>query len=408
MRSWIAIGLGPLLVCTVACEGSIKGEPTHPIVEDMGSPSDDAEVDEGPPVADPECVGVVCGANAECLGGTCWCSPGFMGDPNLNCTPGNPCADEVCTFGSTCHEDGVCSCDIGFDESFTYCEFAEVDTPQLRTPIEVCARWNADYPETDAPQWLTEPAHISNPSAGDACDPGELHPAVQLDAVRRVTLYRWLVGLPAVTTTRDYMTRTQACATTLDAHNVGATNNITPEFTCYSETAAAGALGSSILRTSPDDQPVSAANAVDVFMEDKNAPNLGNRRWILNPQMGATAFGHAGDYTCMYAVDRNGAPTVPYFGYPIGTFPIEALHGRWMWASGELNANVRTRVAVLDSNGEALPIANVRDVTDNIDLPSGLSWEVPDVQPGIYTVKLMDLVGEETELSYTVNLVTCP
>ncbi len=396
VRSLIVIGVvGAALSCngTTQIGGPPDGGDVAVAPQDLAMTPDTREPDLGPQ-PDPLCVGVTCTPNAVCGRGTCWCAPGFMGDPAVGCTPGDPCADQMCTFGATCTDAGACVCDIGFEANTTRCDAVANDFPLDRTVEEVCARWTAEYPETAGVRYQTAPA--------DQCDPGALDPTYQLDAVRRVSLYRWLVGLRAVTTTADYAKWSQACATTLDAHNMGATNTIGPEFTCYSANAAQGALNSSVLRGAS-----SAAAAVDTFVEDAAAAALGNRRWIMNPGMGATAFGSRGDYTCMYAIDGNGSSTPPYFAYPLGVFPAAALRGRWMWGSSSLFANDTTTVTVMDSAGGNVEVTNVTPLRGNI-FPGVVAWEVAPTPPGEYTVTLQGLAGAMNELTYPVNLVTCP
>lgn len=387
-----------LVALALACEGEIE-VPNLGDMPDMAAPVTDMPVgDMSEPDAtmmpDPLCVGVICGANAECGRGQCWCSAGFMGDANAGCTPGNPCEAADCVFGATCRDTGECVCDIGFMDDQGTCVPIDEEFPEERTMAEVCERWNRDYPETAGPQWQTEPA--------DQCSTGELDTAFQLDAVRRVTLYRWLAGLPGVTTLSEYATATQACATTLDAQNVGATRDITEDFACFSEAAADAAQQSSILRTAR-----SPAEAVDTFIEDADAPTLGNRRWILNPEMGATAFGFRGDYTCMYATDNNGSTTRAFVAYPFSVFPVAALRGRWMWASNTLFTSAATTVTVMTADGTNVPITNVQRL-EGLSFPAAMVWEVAGAAPGEYTVTLQGLAGAMNELTYSVNLVNCP
>lgn len=385
---------------TVGCEGEVV-VPDLPDLPDMamtlpdipGSPDMMTDRDEGMQ-PDPLCIGVTCQANAICGRGECWCAPGFMGDPNAGCTPGNPCEGVECDFGATCVDTGVCVCDIGFDETLNGCEATPIEFPLDRTEEEICARWSRDYPETAGLQWQVEPA--------DQCSEGELDPAFQLDAVRRVSLYRWLVGLRAVTTTQNYMTWTQACATALDAQNVGATNEVTADFTCFSGDAETGAAASSILRAAP-----SAAAAVDTFIEDAAAASLGNRRWILNPGMGATSFGFRGDYACMYATDANGIGGPQYIAYPFGVFPQQALRGRWMWASAQLFSDDTTTVTVMDAGGGNVAVSNLQRFPPAV-FPAALAWDVATTEPGDYTVTLQGLSGALNELTYPVTIVACP
>ena len=194
------------LVCAAlaACHGKLGLDPDAGAATDAGTDVDALVEDLGPaldatrppdmaePMVDPLCVGVTCTPSSSCYGGQCYCDPGFMGDPAVGCTAGNPCEGVSCAFGATCHDDGMCACDPGFaSDDLGGCVFEMPSFPDERTQMEVCQRWTADYPTTAVMPWQIEPA--------DTCDGGILDPQYQLDAVRRVSLFRWLAGLPAVT-----------------------------------------------------------------------------------------------------------------------------------------------------------------------------------------------------------------
>ena len=110
-----------------------------------------------------------------------------------------------CPDGATCLDD-VCICDPGFVSTSNGCELEEVGDPAQRTSSEVCQRWNEDPWTLTFDKWAEEPA--------DQCDWGWLSEEYHLEAIREVTRYRWLVGLPAVTTDENAREITQACATT--------------------------------------------------------------------------------------------------------------------------------------------------------------------------------------------------
>jgi hypothetical protein len=388
-----------LLLAVMSCRGEIV-VPGKADAGDAGmtarpdaATADVVEVDLALP--DPACVGVTCATNAECGRGICWCSPGFMGDPNVGCTPGNPCDGVSCSYGGTCDDLGECPCDPGFTESMIGGCTAEVDEfPLQRTEEAVCARWLADYPEQAGPRWQVQPA--------TECDLGELDPAYQLDEIRRVSLYRWLSALPPVTTLASYVELVQACATTLNAENRGATHEVLPEFECYSAEAVDGARESSIVRG-----VATPAASVDRYIEDDGVPGLGNRRWILNPEMGATAFGQRGSYSCMYAIDLSGSSNPQFVAYPYGVFPAQGLRGRWMWSSSQLVFNDTTTVTVTDAAGANVAVTDLTQLDGNI-VPAALTWNVADATvPNEYTVTLQGLAGVATEVTYPVTLVNC-
>lgn len=393
------------ILFTLSCEGELAAprdmgpmsEPDALPAVDMPDAADmslmDAPVDmsEGP---DPLCIGVTCQANAICAGGTCYCAPGYMGDPEAGCTEGNPCDGVTCAFGATCDDDGECSCDPGFlPDALDGCEYDIPTEPAERTAMEVCERWNADYPEQAAIQWQVEPA--------DQCDPGILDPDFQLDAIRRVSLFRWLTGLAAVTTNVDYLRWTQACAAALDAEDAGATA-VDDTFQCYSEDAAKGAAESNLLRSA-----ASPADSVDTYMEDAGEMRLAHRRWILNPDMGATGFGFRGQYSCMYALDQSGGlVSPPFVAYPMGVFPIDALRGPWSFSSEQALLTDAT-VTITDSGGSDVPIEDFFVAGGTFGLPT-IVWTIANPVAGeTYTVTIGNLAGEDSDIVYTVQLENC-
>lgn len=387
-----------IVILLGSCRGELVGSDGDPPdvgdVSDAGMPEDTAPEADMP--ADPECQGVSCGANAVCVGGGCYCSPGFMGDAMAGCVEGNPCASVECGFGSTCDDDGECPCDPGFVETAAgACELPEELFPAERTEQEVCDRWNADYPETAAMQWQVEPA--------EQCEPGILEPAYQLDAIRRVSLYRWLSGLLPVTSNRDYMGVTQACATALAAEDVGLQSQIDTSWTCYSEDADSGVNASNITNGA-----TTAAGSVDQYMADEGVDSLGHRRWILFPELGATAFGIRGKYSCMYTFDRSASAAPQFVAYPFATFPMAALMGAWSWSSDTLGFDESATVTITDSGGGDVTVENVRVAVGNFGWPT-LAWDVPDAAAGqTYSVTIGGLSGEVMEVSYGVSLVACP
>ena len=69
------------------------------------------------------------------------------------------------------------------------------------------------------------------------------------------------------------------------------------------------------------------------YMDDSDAGNIqvvGHRRWILNPSMKKTAFGHVGNYLSMYAFDRSREEEFvgDYVAWPAQEHPIELFEGQ--------------------------------------------------------------------------------
>jgi hypothetical protein len=389
-----------MLLFLVGCEGGLDlggdvSVPDMTTTTDMGPAGDSGGGSDMTPTVDPLCVGVTCPTNSICSAGLCYCAPGYMGNANLGCMPGNPCQGVMCPFGATCDDNGECPCDPGFDDDgLGGCSFADPMFPDQRTQQEVCARWTSDYPETAPQQWQTEPA--------DACAPGELDPAFHVDALRRVTLFRWLSGLPGVTSNVEYSEWTQACASLLAAEDKGVTLVPDASQACFSEDAQTGLSASNLLRGA-----TSAAESVDIFMVDDGVPDLSHRRWILNPGLGASAFGFRGRYTCMYALDQSGSASPQFVAFPTGVFPQQALRGPWTFGSEQLGLE-NASVSITDGSGANVPAAGLYVAEGNFGLET-MAWTVEGATaPATYNITVSGLTGPETEVSYTVELVDCP
>lgn len=374
--------------------------------EDAGSddgggtdPDDDAGTDGGPDDAgddasngdDPApCDDVDCGANASCDDGDCYCDDGYEGDPYDQCFLPPPC-DGDCSWGATCIDD-QCLCDPGFVNVGDGCEREEVSDPADRTQQEVCQRWTEDPYDWSTPQWADEP--------DDECDWGWLSEEYHLEAIRETTRYRWLVGLPAVTTADNQRDITQACATVLNAEGV-LTHDVEEDFACYTQEGASGAGSSNIaVGASP------AADTVRLYIEDIGVPSLGHRRWVFNPSMGATAFGMRGSYSCMYAFDSSGDASPEFTAYPApGYFPADAHGGRWSLASSSLGLSSNTEVEIENlSGGESISAVDIDYHGGGMMRPPMISWAVTSYPDTGETLQIT--IGDD-DLTYQTTLVNC-
>jgi hypothetical protein len=345
------------------------------------------------------CQTVSCGSNAECRGGQCHCLDGFVGHPDTGCRLPDPCDAITCSRGATCIE-GTCRCDAGFtDDGQGGCIPQSPGDTAIRTREQVCQRWNEDRFDRATTLWQQEPEN--------QCDWGVLHPEVHTDALRRATLYRWLVGLGPLTSADPQRITTQACATTLAARGQGLTHSITADFPCYSQEAASGAGTSNIAMgvSRPSD-------SVDLYIGDIGVPSLGHRRWIFNPGMGETAFGQRGSYSCMYAFGGGGSDNPDYVAYPApGFFPAQALMGTWSFSSSRygIASGVNVNITRVD-DGSILPVTNVYIPGGGYGQPA-LGWDVSsrDLQRDVeYEVRITGLTGSLGDtVVYRVTITHC-
>jgi uncharacterized protein YkwD len=394
-----------------ADQGSSNTTPsptTPPITpRDMG-PNGGQDMDVEPPADDMDsqpvdpCQSITCGQNATCSQGACQCDAGFEGDPQAGCTPPDPCDGVMCGTNASCRE-GACLCPPGFSgDPNNACQPESPGDIALRSENEVCSKWKAERSPRAASAWARQPA--------DDCDTGELHAEFLDDAIRRLNLYRWLVGLGPVVLAANANNITQHCATTMAAANVF-THYLDESHQCYTPEAGQGA-GSSNIASGVG----SAADSVDLYIFDRGVASLGHRRWCFNPRMGRTGFGWRGRYSCMYSFDQSsGGSTPEYVAYPApGFFPTAALGGEWSFASStySFTSNVAVQITRL-SDMSAVAVSNVERKSGNYGSMAiiGFSPNRSDVSAaGEYEVVITGLKqgGADTSVAYRVNLTSCP
>lgn len=309
-RRFPAVGFAPLLLWGVACSAAYQAQPLDETdggvfadasVQDASTGTDGSTpprtdgggtMDGGAPVVD-RCSGVTCKENARCDGATggCRCIPGFTADGSGACIAPAP------------------------------------GTPLSHSQADVCGRWRADHAAPAGPGWT---------AGATTCDPGTLTRGALDDAVVRINLFRWLVGLaPAVDDPASFTTAMQ-CATVAAWNPPGTVPNphAPPSSAkCYTAGGAAGAGSSNIAWGSG-----SAANAMDQWVQDNgNDTTFGHRRWILNPPLGRTAIGYYGgggpygSASCMSSFDGSGSgPSPDWISFPPQGFAPTEIVG-WGW-----------------------------------------------------------------------------
>ena len=360
---------------------------------DMAVPDEDMS---GPP---PVCDPADCGPGASCQDNLCTCDDGLLGDPFTGCSATNPCEDAMCPAGSSCNPDGSCSCDPFFTgDPVTGCEPMPAPAdPAARTSAEVCAIWTDQYSRSSNDFFLIEPA--------DVCDPGVMHPDELRTALHATSRYRMMVGLHPVSLAAGALDSTQECAMMHAANNAGLNHEPPQSWDCYTQVGFGGCSSSNLARGIGQPAPT-----VALYIQDNMVPSLGHRRWIFNPRMGATAFGHRGSFGAMYAFDGSRNHNPPFVAYPApGPFPRDAITGKWSIHGG---ANYQGDFAVTVTNMSDGSAVAVSDITAPVfgNLASTLSWRVSTNQLPIdttYRITIEDSGGAVVQ-QYDTTLIDCP
>jgi hypothetical protein len=257
--------------------------------------------------------------------------------------------------------------------------------------------------------------------------PAETTAAERDAALRRLKVYRYLVGVPYENLVLDEKLCKIAQAGArlcekLDRLDHRPTNPGLPK--AEYELAYEGTSTSNLAEGYP-----SLAKAVDAWMDDSNATNidkLGHRRWCLFPHLQRVGFGRSGKYSAMPILDRS-QPSVPDFehiSFPTpGPMPIEYFNANWAW-NISLNprkfrtpeGKVQPTITEVDRKGKKLgqPLAlNHTNVsTEQFGLPGCIIFrpERLTMRPGKrYLVEIEGLKGTNGRpqpLSYTVEFVS--
>ncbi|MCA9563847.1 MAG: CAP domain-containing protein, partial [Myxococcales bacterium] len=227
-------------------------------------------------------------------------------------------------------------------------ESSEFEPSELesRERSAVCSRWAGDHVVQVENAW--EP-----PTEGQAnnCDLGTIPQAAVEDAVRRVNLYRWLVGLPPVVANEQLNHLAQECA--LIQHMQGDLSHTpNPSVPCYT-TEGGNAAGKSNLAYGLNNP----ADAVDLYMVDSGVSNLGHRRWILSAPYLAAGFGQVGIFSCQWVVNFDGTGEIDFVPFPNPGWAPMPDRAQWSISAGNLDLDSQTRISVFDDNGDEMAVA---------------------------------------------------
>jgi hypothetical protein len=422
-----AVALGFVIACAACGKGELKVDSSNNGRDDGGQTVFDAGRDDGgfTPMPDgsmpsdmrtasdmstdntdgggstdaASCADVACGFGATCVGGMCQCDDGLVGDPMVGCSLENPCADVDCPAGASCNPDGSCSCDPFFDDDGAGGCDPQPPAADLaaRTRTDVCDLWTSTYQRASDEFWMLEPV--------DDCDPGVLHTEEQREALHRASVFRQLVGLYPVSTANDRLGPNQECATMHAATGMGLNHEPPMTWECYTQ-AGAGAAGSSNLALGVRNP----AGTVALYVGDSGVRSLGHRRWVFNPGMARTAFGHRGSYGCMYSFDGGRSHNPEFVAYPApGFFPRDAVLGYWSVSGGASYSDDHTVTITNLSDDSDVPVSDVYSPVFGF-LPSTLAWSVDTRNLALdtdYQVTIADAQGT-TVLEYTTTLIGCP
>jgi uncharacterized protein YkwD len=305
------------------------------------------------------------------------------------------CADAPCAEREWCQDD-VWVCQSGWERSGGECVAIVPTEFQNRTPQGVCVKWNQEHPNRAG--WVWE-------AGADNCDDGTLNPESIDDGIRRINLYRWLVGLYPVYNRRESNAYAQPCAIMMKEN--GTLNHSPPsDWECYSSEGASGAGHSNLAMGSRD-----PAGSIEQFIADSRTTSLGHRRWILDPPYLPAGIGHAESWNCTYVMTGGNTSDLDWVAYPApGPFPKQAVLGKWSLGAWGFDQD-QTTVTVKDLTAGTEEQPSFYFPTGWYGSLSYLAFEPSSEQAGHdYEVTVTGVRPDSSQtvtVTYTVQLVDC-
>lgn len=165
-------------------------------------------------------------------------------------------------------------------------------------------------------------------------DPGSLTDETLNSALATLNIVRYIAGLNYnVTLDSSYNEQSQAAALINQINGILSHSPTRPDGMSDSLYSLANtgcghtnlAMGSANLNTC----------IVNSWMNDSSASNIshvGHRSWCLNPKMGKTGFGAAGDYMAMYSMDSSNSSTIKNIAWPAQNMPVEYFSSDRAWS----------------------------------------------------------------------------
>jgi uncharacterized protein YkwD len=307
--------------------------------------------------------------------------------------PDDPCAAVRCGSNAHCSA-GTCVCDEGFVDSGGGCTSLPPGDPAGRTQAEVCDAWNAGRVENASPAWT---------EGSSTCDAGTMAEDAIDDTLRRVNMYRWLAGLPAVPHDASRHQELMECANMMNVNNM--LSHTPPDsWSCYTAGGAGAAGRSNIALGYP-----TPGSAIDGYMEDSRTPSLGHRRWILSAGLGSVEIGFAGRGQCLGVFGGGGSSDRAWTAYPNQGFaPIDLAFAPWSFQANTIGIDGGTTVEVRRMSDGASLAVTVSFIGGGFGPPSTMSFTPSGWTPSAGESYQVTIRGtSEGDITYEVSLVSC-
>ena len=332
-----------------------------------------------------------------------------------------PCASVQCGKGEYCDPaDKQCKCSPGFIDKGGTCEMDLPGDPATHTAAQVCDKWKWGNTVTDSSPWTAGP---------NECDPGTLSQGGINDAVRRINMFRWLIGLgpvedePSMNETSRWCAPlaswnppgSLSCAKYPSCCPNGCSSHKPPKAAkCYTDKGAQGTSGSNLAWGNSVSQ--SMTQLIDDGSSGKTDPTglgLGHRQWLFKASLGQVGIGHyagGGQYgraTCNAVFGGGGGGPDPtwYALPPPGPSPLPIFSYAWSFHA-KSSLSKATASVKLKSNGTLRAVkfapSTFPVIPTLVIIPDGWKPKVGEQ----YEVTVSGFTGGPA--TYVVEPVSCP
>jgi uncharacterized protein YkwD len=275
---------------------------------------------------------------------------------------------------------------------------APVTTPDAPpgTP-SICARWNADRADIAEGTWS---------GSIDGCSAGDISASGRANALRLVNLYRFMAGLPPVTTDPEKDAKAQACALMMDA-NDQLSHDPPESWRCYSAPGAEAAGSSNI-------SSGRGVGSVDLYMVDPGNPTtMGHRRWILSNGLGPIGLGSTSGSSCMWVFGGRGGGDRTWTAWPPpGDLPVQAVKPSFAsidetgWTVQSQSINLDGATVTVTAGGAARPVTKTV-LQQNFGARYAISFIPQGWTTQAGTTYHVALTGISEPIEYDVRVVDC-
>ncbi len=241
-----------------------------------------------------------------------------------------------------------------------------------------------------------------------SCVPGTVNGAYHAATLQRINYFRSMAGLPGdVVLDATKNAKCQDAALMMSA-NGSLSHSPPPSWTCYTADGSEAAGVSNLAAGFS-----TAWSAIDGYMDDRNQPEVGHRRWLLYPRLissglGATFGGTWNGYAMWVIGDWGTRPAQPAWVAwpPPGFVPYQVVYELWSFTMNGADFSSASVSVTRDGMSVA---SNVYELTPGYGDP-GLSWDVSEFPMGppsgdrVYTVNVTNVLVNATPVDFTYDV----